>query len=878
MATLILGSLVTSAGGSTLAVALAVTAGSVIDRQLFGPDPPEFGKLDDLRVPAFDEGVPAPVVIGKGCRVQGTPIYLSELIEVKDEGGKGGLKKGPVTYEYFVDVAYAFNRGQVEGIPRLWIQGDLIYDRDADVAISSSSISATAFTEQSLYYGPFGSAQEPQLVDKYHYLRLNSPDGGPDLSQVRSGYDVDVDGFSNSVNNQPNFRCVSSALLPNGTSFCTLRFPSLFGNVPNVGPGVNEAAGNTITIDQDIPEFSSSKLGSLTVYLGTPTQTADATLEARIGAGNVPGFRGTAYVVIGRLNVSNYGGSLPGVEGLVEQDTALTVQEAVTAICLSSGRLTVDDIDVTGLSTDTVEGFVTSGPTAPLERLKMMAFVHNFDVQEREGKLVFFQRDSPDTVTVIEGDQGAHDAGATPEPRTILSRRVSDSKLTQAFDIKFQDATNDYQPGMRGYRYNQNVTNNGRSADVSGSLTPQQAMNLAIQKCYTLRTAAKYGYRFRLPPSYMRLVEGDNAVLTIDDEDVRVRITKVEEGANFLREYEATREHLPQYAFTQSFAELPTIKGDAKLALPPDVSFGVFDLPALVEDNAEKVGLFVYMATPDAQSPFGGATLFESEDSNVFAAKTTFNIGATAGRATTTLGGGVTGLYLDRDNTVTVELFDSNNELTSTGFQQVAAGANRMLIGSEIIGFLDATLVSTGVYTLSNLIRGMFNTEEFIDEHGTSESFVILGSLGQTFIETGLTSVGTQRVYKAVPTGQAVADVPGEVALIQGNSYKNYTPYAVRATRNSSGDIDIRWLRRTRVPFRTFSPTVAPLLDTEGYQLEILNGSTVVRTVTGLTSPTYTYSATDQTSDFGSTQSSLDIIVYQTGDVIPLGRGKEATV
>src|SRR3990167_2627441 len=51
-----------------------------------------------------------------------------------------------------------------------------------------------------------------------------------------------------------------------------------------------------------------------TVYLGSETQTADPTMEAAEGAGNVPGYRGTAYVVFNDMALGEFGNRIPNIE------------------------------------------------------------------------------------------------------------------------------------------------------------------------------------------------------------------------------------------------------------------------------------------------------------------------------------------------------------------------------------------------------------------------------------------------------------------------------------------------------------------------------------------------------------------------------------
>lgn len=53
--------------------------------------------------------------------------------------------------------------------------------------------------------------------------------------------------------------------------------------------------------------------GNIRIYSGSETQVADSLLEAYLGAGNVPGYRGTAYVVFENLQLEKYGNRLPNL-------------------------------------------------------------------------------------------------------------------------------------------------------------------------------------------------------------------------------------------------------------------------------------------------------------------------------------------------------------------------------------------------------------------------------------------------------------------------------------------------------------------------------------------------------------------------------------
>jgi len=63
----------------------------------------------------------------------------------------------------------------------------------------------------------------------------------------------------------------------------------------------------------------------------------------------------------------------------------------------------------------------------------------------------------------------------------------------------------------------------------------------------------------------------------------------------------------------------------------------------------------------------------------------------------------------------------------------------------------------------------------------------------------------------------------------------------------------------------------------ERYEADILDGADVVRTLPA-TSPTATYTAADQTADFGSPQPAVSVRVYQLSTTAGRGTGRSATL
>ena len=101
----------------------------------------------------------------------------------------------------------------------------------------------------------------------------------------------------------------------------------------------------------------------------------------------------------------------------------------------------------------------------------------------------------------------------------------------------------------------------------------------------------------------------------------------------------------------------------------------------------------------------------------------------------------------------------------------------------------------------------------------------------------------------------------------------------IQGSRNGGGDLNISWIRRTRYSGEWRDLVDVPLNEaSEVYEVDILDGAgQVVRTLSS-TSASITYTAADQTTDFGAPQSTLDIAVYQVSAAVGRGFAGRATV
>jgi hypothetical protein len=271
-----------------------------------------------------------------------------------------------------------------------------------------------------------------------------------------------------------------------------------------------------------------------------------------------------------------------------------------------------------------------------------------------------------------------------------------------------------------------------------------------------------------------------------------------------------------------------------------------------------------------------GGVLLDSSDNSNFSQEDATSLNATYGYATTTLAAPREPWELDTVNTVTVQ--PVTGSLAGDTLANVLNGSNALILGNEIIQFVNCIDNGDGTYTLSNLLRGRRGTEWACGTHGANELFVMPSS-GAQRVQDPLSVLGQTLYYKGVTVGQDPSTVTSQTLAISGADLKPYAPAGIGGTVDGSGNITITWIRRTRIGGEAdWADGVAdvPLSeDAELYDVDILNGSTVVRTFTNLTAPVCIYYAAQQTADFGSTQASVTANVYQKSAQV--GRGYKGT-
>jgi hypothetical protein len=244
-----------------------------------------------------------------------------------------------------------------------------------------------------------------------------------------------------------------------------------------------------------------------------------------------------------------------------------------------------------------------------------------------------------------------------------------------------------------------------------------------------------------------------------------------------------------------------------------------------------------------------------------------------------TLANTTKGNVFDHGVTVDVQLIEG--ELASDSQMNVLNGANLAVIGKEIVQFKTATLLGPKKYRLSGMLRGRFGTEREMASHAAGERFVMVNVEAWRRISDPISGIGLARFYKAPLFGASLSQSQAQQFTNTAVGLEPYAGVQLKGARDGSNNLTISWKRRTRIGGGWRDLVDVPLGETsESYEVEIWDSTfaTLKRTKTGLTTPSASYTAAEQTTDFGSPQATVYTRVYQLSSTVGRGYKLEGSV
>lgn len=551
---------------------------------------------------------------------------------------------------------------------------------------------------------------------------------------------------------------------------------------------------------------------------------------------------------------------------------AVNLDDVVSDIC-SPVDLAAEDIDVSALTADEIEGYVLNRQMAARAALQPLMDAWFLDAVETGGQIKFVKRGGSSAVTIPEVDLGAHSPGSE-RPDLLAITRKEDTSIPNEIAVKYMDLAANYRIGTQRAKRQVTQARDVKTIDlpiVMSADRARQIAEIALGYLWMGRNAVE----FPLSNEYVWLDPADVVTVEKGTASHRLRIdrTSYQDG---LVKVSALMDGASIYTSTATGEPLPVY--DPSIPYPGPTLLWLLDIPALSDSQTAVGG--IYLAGAGYLSSWKGAAVAKSSDDGAtWSAWAAVTKDGALGFCTTVLGDTDHPWLWDDGSTVNVRLIDDDFALASTTQAAVLNGANRALVGSEIIGFTTATAEADGTYTLSGLLRGCRGTDQFCTGHAGGERFVLLGTAYLHFQDAPLSERAVERLYQYVSMGLAFSSgIQASLTLAFAN-LKPYSPVDVRGVRDGSNNLTVTWKRRTRIGGEWLDGADVPLGETsESYEVDVYDGATVVRTITGLSSATAGYSAAQQTTDGLTPGDPVDLSVYQLSAAVGRGFGRSATV
>jgi hypothetical protein len=549
---------------------------------------------------------------------------------------------------------------------------------------------------------------------------------------------------------------------------------------------------------------------------------------------------------------------------------AVSLAALVRHLCLRAG-MPEALIDVSGLW-GAVEGYAITALEAPRSSISTLARHFGFDAIETEGMIRFVMRGRVSVVTLAHDD-----LVASREGEALELVRAQETELPQALKWQVARADEDYDAALVEARRITVDTTRIASESFPMAIPPEEAerrCRRALMEAWIGRESAT----FRLPPSRLALDPADVIRLVHDGREIELRLVSIADSDG--RGIEAVRQDRAAY-------DLPP--GDPRPAsLTRSVVFGapdvvLLDLPQLSEDQPAHRPMVAAHAVPWP----GEMAVFRSPSTDGFNLLTTFGSRARIGTLESDFFAGPTSRF-DLGNALVVDL--ASGTLESVTDLTLFGGANALAVESapgvwEIVQAGAAELIAPGRYRLTRLLRGQRGTEAAMGNPTPAGARVVVLDSALAPLPIAEADLGLPWNWRIGPAARAVSDA-SYAALAFTPAGRGLVPFAPVhvaqpwRTARSPGDLTIRWTRRSRALVAdAWEQVEVPLAeDLESYDVQILDGAVVKRTLTSTTTSVL-YSAAQQTADWGAPFSpgqTLAIRIYQLSN--RLGRGDPATV
>jgi hypothetical protein len=221
----------------------------------------------------------------------------------------------------------------------------------------------------------------------------------------------------------------------------------------------------------------------------------------------------------------------------------------------------------------------------------------------------------------------------------------------------------------------------------------------------------------------------------------------------------------------------------------------------------------VHAALSSASLGWTGAALYAVQAGALVPLGTSGTLRSVIGQTTSALAPSAA-VRLDREATLDVELVSADFQLSDANPEALASGANRALVGGEVLQFCEAISLGGTAWRLRGLLRGRGGTERAAQSsHAAGTAFVLLDG---TPIFLDQSQLGAATVLAAIGLAE---DEPVNAPIAnRGLGQRPLTPVHPHRRASQDGGMVLQWTRRARGAWTWPDEVETPLNEQgEGY-------------------------------------------------------------
>jgi hypothetical protein len=512
--------------------------------------------------------------------------------------------------------------------------------------------------------------------------------------------------------------------------------------------------------------------GTMRSYLGTGDQNVDPLIEAEQD-GTAPAFRDLAYVVFENLDLSSFGNRIPALTFEVFGEQADSASAPVTLKQLAPE--TVEPMAGNGL--EGLLGLSDEGGAIGNLLTSLSAVYPIACATTADGATLGLE--STFSETLVELPELLHSTGDE------ISARTATASDSIPFALRYYDQARDYQPGVQRASTRRHP---GREmmVDLPATMAATEARSIVTQQ--TNRSRWKAGSRLlRIAALDPNMTPGCNVLIPDEQGTWRLKSWEWDEhGIALTLERLSPLSELAVSGDTGGFTEPVDDQ-------PGPTTLKVFEAPPLTNEVIESP--MVLAAASAENSAWRGAALYSSSALGLERAGSLGPSRALIGTLVEPLASSP-GLMFEPAGEMLVELVAEDLAPLDSTMEGIANGANRVLVGGEVLQFLRATPVSSKQWRLSGLLRGRGATEDLaLVGHEAGADVVFLD---ESLVPLSTSITQSQIADNWVALGLGDRDPATSSLANSGLTTRPAAPVHPQVSRSSDGTLVCTWTRRAR--------------------------------------------------------------------------------